>query len=147
MGQKPHPEIRNAPAVSAHEPALSANEPGVNANEPASYLSVYLEHTELLYLVRRYVTYVPSTVNFHRAAPSVGVVTVYSYNLKIREKLIDELCDLIVKKTQVEAAAFLGVSQPRISALKHGKVGLFTIDALVNMLAHAGVRVRVSLSR
>jgi predicted XRE-type DNA-binding protein len=60
---------------------------------------------------------------------------------------MDELCDLIVEKTQVDAAEFLGVSQPRISALKREKFGLFTIDALVNMLARAGVRLRISFSR
>ena len=49
--------------------------------------------------------------------------------------------------TQKEAAATLAVTQPRISDLMRGKIGLFTIDALVNMLAHAGVRLRVLLTR
>jgi len=72
---------------------------------------------------------------------------VQTENMKIRTKLLDELCDHIMDMTQVEAAKFLGVSQPRISALRREKYKLFTIDALVNMLARAGVRVRVSFSR
>jgi predicted XRE-type DNA-binding protein len=32
-----------------------------------------------------------------------------------------------------------------VSDLARGKIGLFTIDALVNVLAHAGVKLRVSL--
>lgn len=68
-------------------------------------------------------------------------------NLKVRAKLMSELRDLISDFTQVEAARFLGVTQPRVSDLKRGKIGLFTIDALVNMLAHAGIKMRVTLSR
>jgi predicted XRE-type DNA-binding protein len=68
-------------------------------------------------------------------------------NLKMRSRLMTELCDIIAEKTQIEAAAMLGVSQPRVSDLVRGKIGLFTIDALVNMLAHGGVRLRVSAMR
>lgn len=68
-------------------------------------------------------------------------------NLKVRAQLMRELRQVIADVTQVEAAHLLGVTQPRVSDLKRGKIGLFTIDALVNMLAHAGIRMRVSLSR
>lgn len=68
-------------------------------------------------------------------------------NLKIRSQLMSELCDLITGSTQVNAAELLGVSQPRISDLRRGKIGLFTIDALVNMLASAGAALRISVSR
>ena len=43
--------------------------------------------------------------------------------------------------TQVQAARWFGVSQPRISHLAQNRVDRFTTDALINMLAHAGVRV------
>jgi predicted XRE-type DNA-binding protein len=49
--------------------------------------------------------------------------------------------------TQIDAATLLGVSQPRISELRRGKIDKFTIDTLVNMLARAGVQTRVSLKR
>lgn len=67
-------------------------------------------------------------------------------NLRIRSLLMSELRDLIAGLTQVNAAQLLGVSQPRISDLKRGKVGLFTIEALVNMLASAGAELRISVS-
>jgi len=38
------------------------------------------------------------------------------------------------KLTQAKAAKVLGVTQPRISDLKRGKIQLFTIDVLINML-------------
>lgn len=68
-------------------------------------------------------------------------------NLKIRSQLIGELRELIAGLTQVSAARLLGVSQPRISDLKRGKIALFTIDALVNMLAAAGAELRITVSR
>lgn len=68
-------------------------------------------------------------------------------NLKIRSLLMSELRDVIAGHTQVSAAQLLGVSQPRISNLNRGKIGLFTIDALVNMLAAAGAELRISISR
>ena len=40
--------------------------------------------------------------------------------------------------TQVQAAKLLGVTQPRISDLRRGKLQLFTIDVLVNMLTILG---------
>lgn len=68
-------------------------------------------------------------------------------NLKVRAQLMNEIRALIDERTQVDAARLLGVSQPRVSDVKRGKIGLFTIDALVNMLAHAGVTMRLSVSR
>ena len=49
--------------------------------------------------------------------------------------------------TQTEAAALLEVSQPRVSDLVRGKIDLFTIDTLVDMLARAGVRVELRTTR
>jgi predicted XRE-type DNA-binding protein len=43
--------------------------------------------------------------------------------------------------TQVQSAKLLGVSQPRISDLRRGKIERFSIDTLVAMLTHAGVKV------
>ena len=42
------------------------------------------------------------------------------------------------KLTQAKAAKLLGVAQPRISDIKRGKIQLFTIDVLVNMLMKLG---------
>jgi predicted XRE-type DNA-binding protein len=69
-------------------------------------------------------------------------------NLKLRSQLMIEVeKDLMEKKlTQQAAAELLGISQPRVSDLKRGKVDKFTIDALVNFLTRLGhdVSVRVA---
>ena len=43
--------------------------------------------------------------------------------------------------TQARAAKLPGVPQPRVSDVARGRVEKFTIDALVEMLARAGVRL------
>ena len=69
-------------------------------------------------------------------------------HLKIRADLMIALTELIRARglTQADAAAFLGVSQPRVSDLMTGKYERFSIDTLVAMLSHAGVQVRVELA-
>jgi predicted XRE-type DNA-binding protein len=44
---------------------------------------------------------------------------------------------------QAEAAKLLGVTQPRVSDLYKGKIHLFSIDTLVEMLGRAGVHVKL----
>ncbi len=70
-------------------------------------------------------------------------------NLKLRSELMIEIHKLIERRhlTQVRAAALLGVTQPRVSDLVRGKIDRFSIDTLVAMLGHAGVRVRLTLPR
>jgi len=69
-------------------------------------------------------------------------------NLKLRSQLMIEVEKDLAKKslTQQAAAEMLGISQPRISDLKRGKVDKFTIDVLVNFLTKLGhdVSVRVA---
>jgi predicted XRE-type DNA-binding protein len=69
-------------------------------------------------------------------------------NLKIRAVLMDAIEDLIESRglTQQRAAELLGTTQPRVSDLIRGKINEFTIDSLVKMLSHAGVRVEVQVS-
>jgi predicted XRE-type DNA-binding protein len=69
-------------------------------------------------------------------------------HLKIRSDLMIDLCRIIKGKglTQVEAAGLLGVTQPRISDLFKGKIDLFSIDTLVDMLSRTGVRVKIVVS-
>jgi predicted XRE-type DNA-binding protein len=51
------------------------------------------------------------------------------------------------KLTQVQAASLFGVTQPRISNLVRGRIDLFSIDVLVDILATAGVGVGLSVGR
>jgi predicted XRE-type DNA-binding protein len=57
--------------------------------------------------------------------------------LKIRSTLMIHLRKTIDAKgmKQAEAAKLLGVTQPRVSDLYKGKIHLFSIDTLVDMLA------------
>jgi len=69
-------------------------------------------------------------------------------SLNMRCSLMDAIEDILKNRrlTQAEAAKLLGVSQPRVSNLVRGRIDLFSIDALVEMLARAGIRVNVRLS-
>jgi predicted XRE-type DNA-binding protein len=64
-------------------------------------------------------------------------------NMKIRSVLMQELVAYInnAGMTQGEAAKQFGVTQPRISDLMRGKIDLFGIDTLVNMLTSAGLHL------
>ncbi len=64
-------------------------------------------------------------------------------NLRVRSDLMISLCKLIEAKdlTQARAAKQFGVTQPRISDLMRGKIELFSVDSLIEMLGHAGARV------
>jgi predicted XRE-type DNA-binding protein len=68
-------------------------------------------------------------------------------NLKVRSILMGSIRGVIETEglTQARAATLFGVSQPRISDLVRGKIELFSIDGLVNMLATAGRHVEVSV--
>jgi predicted XRE-type DNA-binding protein len=87
------------------------------------------------------------TVRTDNVFLDLGFDEVEAENLRIRSHLMIELVDRIEGMTQVQAAQRLGVSQPRVSHLRTGKINLFTIDALVNMLAAVGITVRLSVTK
>lgn len=70
-------------------------------------------------------------------------------NLKLRSSLMLALRRHIEREglSQTDAARVFGVSQPRISNLMRGKINLFSIDMLVNMLTAAGLRVSVRVNK
>ena len=70
-------------------------------------------------------------------------------NLKVRSDLMIRLSKLIDVRglTQSQAADMFGVTQPRISDLVRGKIGRFSVDTLITMLGHAGVRVQIVVGR
>jgi len=53
----------------------------------------------------------------------------------------------IVVYKYLQAAKKLGVTQPRISDLVRGRIDLFAIDSLVNMLALAGLRIEMHIGK
>ena len=70
-------------------------------------------------------------------------------NLKMRTDLMIQLSKLIDARrlTQAEAAELFGVTQPRVSDLVRGKIDRFSVDTLIAMLGHAGVRVQIIVGR
>jgi predicted XRE-type DNA-binding protein len=70
-------------------------------------------------------------------------------NLKLRADLMIQIEKYVLqsKLTQAQAARELGVTQPRLNQLLKGKIQLFSLDALVNMLAEAGMRVRMTVKK
>lgn len=48
--------------------------------------------------------------------------------------------------TQTEAAKVLGITQARVSDLKHGKISQFSLDLLVRMAARAGLDPKLKIA-
>jgi len=48
--------------------------------------------------------------------------------------------------TQTAAAQELGITQARISEIKHGKISSFSLDLLVRLAARAGLKPRLKLA-
>ena len=69
-------------------------------------------------------------------------------NMKLRSALMSALKEHITSTglSQAQAAKLFGITQPRISDLMRGKINLFGIDALVNMVAAAGLHVEMRIS-
>lgn len=66
-------------------------------------------------------------------------------NLEVRSQLMRAIRDRIDEFgwSQQVAADNLGVTQPRISELKNGKLSRFSIDVLVNLATKVGLVVEV----
>ena len=78
----------------------------------------------------------------------LGFSSEVAEHLRIRSTLMSEVRKHIEARglTQSDAARLFGVTQPRISNLVRGRVDLFSIDTLVDMLARAGIHVDVVIS-
>jgi predicted XRE-type DNA-binding protein len=87
-----------------------------------------------------------TAIGFHQIA--CEVVHQPPPSVAARSELMGELAELIRRQgwTQKEAAARLGVTQPRISDLTRGKIDLFSLDTLVDMAAVAGMAPRIALT-
>lgn len=70
-------------------------------------------------------------------------------NLALRSDLMIRIEKLVKETglTQQQAAKVLGITQPRLNALLKGRIVDFSLDALVNMLAHAGMQVKMTVKK
>jgi predicted XRE-type DNA-binding protein len=66
-------------------------------------------------------------------------------HLLVRSDLLIKVEKLIASRRlkQAEVAKILRMTQPRVSDLLRGRIDLFSTDALIDMLARLGVRVRL----
>jgi len=70
-------------------------------------------------------------------------------NLKLRAELMLRIDEAYRRSglTQADAARKLGLTQPRLNALLKGRIGQFSLDALVNVAARAGLDVRLVVKK
>lgn len=70
-------------------------------------------------------------------------------NLRLRAEIANELIENLRRRklTQARAAALLGITQPRVSDLMRGRLDRFSLDTLVNLAEHAGLRATITLKR
>jgi predicted XRE-type DNA-binding protein len=70
-------------------------------------------------------------------------------SMKAKATLMIELQELLKQAgiTQAEAAKKLGVTQPRISDLMRGRIELFSLESLMDMLSSAGMQVQLSVRK
>jgi len=68
-------------------------------------------------------------------------------NLRLRADLMIALSAKVAEweTTQVAAAQRLGITQPRLNDLMRGRIGRFSLDALVNLAAPAGLVIRLEI--
>ena len=88
-----------------------------------------------------------SSDNFASVWDAIEDTPAQAENMKLRSALMMALEQHIRAQgwTQAEAARRLGVTQPRVSDLLRGKIGLFGLDTLVNMVVAAGMRVEMQI--
>ena len=79
----------------------------------------------------------------------VGFPSGEAHNLLLRSELMTRI-EQFVKRgglTQKDSARALGVTQPRLNDLLKGRIDKFSLDALVNMLGHAKLRVEIRVNK
>lgn len=79
----------------------------------------------------------------------LGFDKVDAENLKLRSDLMIRIVKFYRKSgmTQAAVAKALGLTQPRLNALLKGRIGLFSLDALVNIASRAGLNVRLVVKK
>jgi predicted XRE-type DNA-binding protein len=79
----------------------------------------------------------------------IGLSAAQAERMRVRAEMLAALQKTLKarKLRQIEAAAWLGIRQPRVSQLLQGRIDLFSSDSLIELLARAGLRVRVRFGR
>lgn len=87
------------------------------------------------------------TEDYGRVWDAVADTPEQAANLQARVEIMHKITAIVKERdwTQAEAAARCGVTQPRINDLLRGRISRFSLDALVNVCAALGRRVRVDV--
>jgi predicted XRE-type DNA-binding protein len=77
----------------------------------------------------------------------IGFSSQEAENLRIRSELIDQITTLIETQnwTLEQSTTYLDSSIETLEALQRGKIGQFSIEQLITMLTHAGMKIRVEV--
>jgi predicted XRE-type DNA-binding protein len=70
-------------------------------------------------------------------------------HMKMRSDLVIAIQQVVAAwdLTQAEAAKRLAVTQPRLNDLLRGRIGKFSLDALVGLATQAGLDLRIEIGR
>ena len=80
-----------------------------------------------------------------RRSPVLRASCASSVIRELKALLAAELCAIVEGWDQYHAAAKLGLHQPQISALRHGRTAGFSTDRLLRLIARSGYDVEVNL--
>jgi len=96
--------------------------------------------------MKRNIKITRGTGNVYR---DIGFAPAEAHNLLLRSDLMLRIERFVKERglTQTAAAKALGVTQPRLNQLLKGRIELFSLDALVKMLASAGLRVELRIKK
>jgi predicted XRE-type DNA-binding protein len=90
-----------------------------------------------------------SSERFESVWDAIADTPAEAENMKLRSALMMALKQHIATEglSQSKAARLFGVTQPRISDLMRGKIDLFGLDTLVNMVSTAGMHVEMNIAK
>jgi predicted XRE-type DNA-binding protein len=79
----------------------------------------------------------------------LGFSKAEAQNLKLRSQLMMHIDDFYRQSGmhRADAAKALGITQPRLNALLKGRIGRFSLDALVSIARRAGLNVRLVIKK
>lgn len=88
------------------------------------------------------------TQTFDNVFDALADTPVEAVNMKARSDLLSALRSRISgwNLPQEAAAARLGITRPRLNDLLRGKLGKFSLDALVNLTARAGLVLEIRIA-
>lgn len=86
--------------------------------------------------------------HFDNVFDALADTPVEAANLKARAELLSALTASVRSwnLSQSLAAERLGITRPRLNDLLRGKLDKFSLDALVNLAAAAGLSLRISIA-